>query len=78
MGCLRADGRERLLDRFVGNNVDNAYSISQAVVAPPYAALVEHYVDAHYGGQISTELLATGCCFVAHAATMERLLHQGS
>jgi WD40-like Beta Propeller Repeat len=54
MGCLRASGRERLLERFNSNNLDGAYFIASAVVAAPYAALVLDYVDPHYGGQSST------------------------
>ena len=54
MGCLRSDGRERLLERFTANSVDGADSISSAVLAPPYAGLALNYVDQHYGGQSST------------------------
>jgi hypothetical protein len=54
MGCLRASGRERLLERFNSNSVNGAYFIASAVVAAPYAALVLDYVDPHYGGQSST------------------------
>ena len=50
MGCLRKDGRERLLERFLGNNVDGATWIGSAVLAPPYAALVKVSKDSHYGG----------------------------
>jgi hypothetical protein len=50
MGCLRADGRERLLERFFGNNVDGATWVTSAALAAPYAALVEHSEDAHYFG----------------------------
>ena len=50
MGCLPADGRERLLERFIGNNVDNATWVKSAVLAAPYAALVAHSEDEHYGG----------------------------
>jgi WD40-like Beta Propeller Repeat len=50
MGCLRADGRERLLDRFATNNIDGASWITSAVLAAPYAALTDHSADEHYGG----------------------------
>jgi hypothetical protein len=50
MGGLRKDGRERLLERFVGNNVDSAEWVKSAVLAAPYAALVAHSEDEHYGG----------------------------
>ncbi len=54
MGCLRADGRERLLERFADNNVDNAEFIDSAVLSAPYAGLVADTIDEHYGGQTST------------------------
>jgi hypothetical protein len=54
MSCLRADGRERLLERFSANNVDTAYSIGSTVVDAPYAALVLDWKDEHYGGTSST------------------------
>jgi hypothetical protein len=50
MGCLRKDGRERLLERRFDNNIDGATWIGSAVLAPPYAALVEVSKDSHYGG----------------------------
>jgi WD40-like Beta Propeller Repeat len=40
MGCLRADGRERLLERFTGDTAENAYFVRYAVLSTPYAALV--------------------------------------
>ena len=63
MGCLRADGRERLLEKFVGNNIDQATSVAAASVAAPYAALMQFFQDEHYGGQGDTVQvfdLATG------------------
>jgi hypothetical protein len=54
MGCLRADGRERLLEHFPANSVDGAYSVGSAVLAAPYAGLVLDFLDAHYGAQSST------------------------
>lgn len=44
MGCLRADGRQRLLERLGPGNLDNAYSVSSALVAAPYAALLRDWV----------------------------------
>jgi hypothetical protein len=54
MGCLRADGRERLLERFTHNSYDSYSFISSATVAAPYAALVVYWENTHYGGQSST------------------------
>jgi hypothetical protein len=49
MGCLRADGRERLLERLDPGNKDfGVSSISAAAVAAPYAALVTTYWQAKY------------------------------
>jgi hypothetical protein len=48
MGCLRADGRERLLERFTTENVDAASFVSRAVLAAPYAGLELTDEDAHY------------------------------
>jgi hypothetical protein len=50
MGCLRTDGRERLLERFTDNGLDVAEWINSAVLAAPYAALVAESGDLHYGG----------------------------
>lgn len=52
MGCLRADGRERLLERF-HNNIDGVSWIASATLALPYAALVWDTRDLHYGGSSS-------------------------
>ncbi len=49
MGCLRADGRERLLERFTGDDGNNAYYVRYAVVRAPYAALVLDR-EQEYGG----------------------------
>jgi hypothetical protein len=51
MGCLRSNGRERLLARFAANNEDEASWVTSAVIAAPYAALIERSADEHYGGQ---------------------------
>ena len=50
VGCLRANGRERLLDRFADENYDSAVWVKSAVLAGPYTALIEHSEDEHYGG----------------------------
>ncbi len=52
MGCLRSNGRERLLAHFL-NSIDGASWVSSVVLAEPYAALVENSVDIHYGGSSS-------------------------
>lgn len=51
LGCLRADGRERLLARFAGNSYAGTSWVTSAVLAAPYAALIVHTEDGHYGGQ---------------------------
>ncbi len=54
MGCLRSDGRERLLEHFTHNNIDGVNWIAPARLAPPYAALVLNTADEHYGGSSGT------------------------
>jgi hypothetical protein len=49
MGCLRGDGHERLLEKFTYNNLDGATSVSIGSIGGDYAALVNHFDDAHYG-----------------------------
>jgi hypothetical protein len=49
MGCLRADGRERFLERLDPGDKDyGVSSISAAAVSAPYAALVSRYWQNHY------------------------------
>ena len=49
MGCVRADGRERFLERLDPGNKDfGVSSITAAAVAAPYAALVTSYWQNHY------------------------------
>ena len=48
MGCLRADGRERLLERFAENNVDYSEWVGAGVLSAPYAALVLTSESQHY------------------------------
>ena len=48
MGCVRADGRERFLERLgPGDKDDGVSSISAAAVSAPYAALVASYWENH-------------------------------
>jgi WD40-like Beta Propeller Repeat len=54
MGCLRADGRERLLEHFSHNSPDGAAWIGSVPLAPPYAALIKDTDDEHYGGSTTT------------------------
>jgi hypothetical protein len=49
MGCLRADGRERFLERLDPGDKDfGVSSISAASVSAPYVALVTSYWQNHY------------------------------
>ena len=49
MGCLRADGRERFLERLDPGDKDfGVSSISSAAVSAPYVALVTSYWQGHY------------------------------
>jgi len=49
MGCLRADGRERFLERLdPGDKDDGVSSISTAAVSAPYTALIASYWENHY------------------------------
>jgi hypothetical protein len=50
MGCLRADGRGRLLASYTFQSYDTATSATSAVLGGDYAALVINNVDEHYGG----------------------------
>ena len=55
MGCLRADGREWLLERFSDNNVNSGNWVGPVLLAAPYAALVLDWNDEHYDtGQTGT------------------------
>ena len=49
MGCLRADGRQRWLERLPDWNIDNVQIVGSSVVAAPYAALVMNTGNPHYG-----------------------------
>ena len=50
MGCLYADGVERLLDHSVSNSIDWATQFGPAAVSGAYAAVVADNEDEHYGG----------------------------
>jgi hypothetical protein len=50
MGCLFADGRERLLQLWTFNSLDNATAPTLAAIAGHYAAVVSRTTDDHYGG----------------------------
>ena len=54
MGCLRADGRERWLERLPEWDIDGVQIIGSAVVAAPYGALVLNTGNPHYGDGEST------------------------
>jgi hypothetical protein len=54
MGCLVANGRERLLERSTFNNVDDATDYPIAAVGGIYAGVVVHEYDEHYGGDTKT------------------------
>ena len=53
-GCLRADGRERLLESFDHNDDDGASFVGSVVLAGSYAGLAVDSIDEHYGGEGST------------------------
>ena len=53
MGCLRADGRERLLARYDYQTEDGVQQASDGAVAGNYAGLVVEQSDPHYGGDQS-------------------------
>jgi len=53
MGCLTANGRERLLESSELNNVDDAIAYPMASVRAPYAGVVADSYDDHYFGDAS-------------------------
>jgi hypothetical protein len=74
MGCLRADGRERVLDAL--SNYDGGSTIpGQVLLAGPYAAIIFNYVgkggehselrlfDLRTGNELSNRRIATGYLF---------------
>jgi hypothetical protein len=54
MGCLRADGRERFLERLDSTAGLYVTGVSSAAVGDGYAALVNSSEDLHYGGSNDT------------------------
>lgn len=54
LGCLTSDGRERLLESMPPSSEDGAFGVGATVVAGDYAALVNEYIDDHYGGSVDT------------------------
>jgi hypothetical protein len=53
MGCLTANGRERLLESSMSNNVDGATAYPMASVGGAYAGVVVDNYDDHYYGDAS-------------------------
>ena len=63
LGCLLADGRERLLENFTPPSEDYQAGESAAAVAGDYAAFIDVSTDPHYGGSnasVSVYDLRTG------------------
>jgi hypothetical protein len=54
LGCLRSDGRQRLLEDEPASNEDGAFGVGAVAVAGDYAALVNASIDDHYGGSSNT------------------------
>ncbi len=54
MGCLTADGGERLLQSFTFSSYDYEQSVTGAAAAGNYVALVNATTDPHYGGSSYT------------------------
>jgi hypothetical protein len=54
MGCLTANGRERLLESSMSNNIDGAIAYPMASVGGTYAGVVGDNYDDHYGGEQKT------------------------
>ena len=50
LGCLFADGRERLLERSTENNEDDTTDYPLAGLGGTYAAVLSQTIDDHYGG----------------------------
>jgi WD40-like Beta Propeller Repeat len=50
LGCLFADGRERLLEHSTFNSIDTAVDYPVGAVGGSYAAVVGNAYDEHYGG----------------------------
>jgi WD40-like Beta Propeller Repeat len=54
MGCLRASGLARLLEKFTFNSIDWANQVTLGATSGNYAAVVNRNFDEHYGGQTET------------------------
>jgi hypothetical protein len=54
MGCLVANGRQRLLDNSTSNNIDNAVAYPLASVGEGYAGVVVDKYDEHYPDESPT------------------------
>ena len=56
LGCLRSDGKERLLLTLpaAGYQAESEYWVSKVVLAAPSAGLVVDWADGKYGGHTST------------------------
>jgi hypothetical protein len=54
MGCLTANGRERVLDSSMSNNIDGATDYPTAALGGTYAGVVAHHYDEHYPDDSST------------------------
>jgi hypothetical protein len=54
LGCLKSDGRERLLESVPPDNEDSTTEVSDVAVAGNYAAFANSSADPHYGGNGST------------------------
>lgn len=54
MGCLTANGRERLLDSSMSNNIDDATDYPMAALGGTYAGVVANRYDEHYPADSKT------------------------
>jgi hypothetical protein len=63
LGCLRSDGRERLLESFIAGNRDGTGTVTSVALAGAYAAVVNEGTDPHYdesGSAVTVFDLRTG------------------
>jgi WD40-like Beta Propeller Repeat len=54
MGCLTANGRERVLESSLSNNIDGATDYPMAALGGTYAGVFAHNYDEHYPGESNT------------------------
>ena len=54
IGCLTANGRERLLESSISNNVDSVTDYPMAALGGTYAGVVAHNLNEHYPDESST------------------------